>query len=180
MTLSNKTPSPTFSEICSNFRIIVPWIYYTGVITVSIAKICWNRQEPDLIRASGIWMKPKGQVSKFTCTNTVTSSRTLVKSHKVFQKDPPKAVLEKNWSGKFHEKFTQNRLLWSSFFSYLTTCNFTEKTPITVVFEWLLKRFFRILFYVRTLVKQQKELKYSSAYVLGKSWFEEFHKIHPK
>ena len=40
-------------------------------------------------------MKPKGQVSKFSCTNTVTSSRTLVKSRKVFQKDSPKAVLGK-------------------------------------------------------------------------------------
>ena len=83
----------------------------------------------DLIRASGIWMKPKGQVSKFTCIYTVTSSRTLVKSHNVFQKDSPEAVLEKSWSEKFHEEFTQKKLLWIRFFSYLTTYNFTEKEP---------------------------------------------------
>ena len=77
----------------------------------------------DLIRASGIWMKPKEQVSKFTCTNTVTSSRTLVKSHKVFQKDSHEADL-KNFT-KIHKK----KLLWIPFFSYLTTYNFTEKEP---------------------------------------------------
>ena len=27
---------------------------------------------------------------------------------------------------------------------------------------------------------KQKELKYLAVYVLGKSWFEEFHKIHAK
>ena len=83
----------------------------------------------DLVRALGIWIKPKGQVSKITCTNTVTSSRTLVKSHKVFQKDSPEAVLEKSWSEKFHKKFTQKKLLWIPFFSYLTTYNYTEKEP---------------------------------------------------
>ena len=31
----------------------------------------------DLISASVIWMNPKGSLSKFTCTNTVTSSRAL-------------------------------------------------------------------------------------------------------
>ena len=35
-----------------------------------------------------------------------------------------------------------------------------------------------MLFCVRALVKQQKELKYSSKYILEKSWSEEFHKIH--
>ena len=118
-------------------------IYWTGVTTGSIAKIYWNRQESDLIRATGTWMKPKGQVSKFTCTNTVTSSRTLVKSHKVFQKDSPKAVLEKSWSEKFHKKFTQKRLLWSPFFSYLTTCNFTEKKPHHSYFPMTFEKIFQ-------------------------------------
>ena len=94
-------------------------------------------------------MIPKGQVSKFTCTSTVTSSRILVKT-----------VLEKSWSEKFHKIFTQKKLLRSPFSSYLTTRNFTEKE---VIFQCFLKRFFRILFYVRKLVKQQKELKHLSA-----------------
>ena len=55
-----------------------------------------------------------------------------------------------------------------------------KKKSITVIFWWLLKRFFRKLFYVRTLVKEQKELKHSSAYVLVKSWFEKFHKFIQK
>ena len=88
-------------------------------------------------------MIPKGQVSKFTCTSTVTSSRILVKT-----------VLEKSWSEKFHKIFTQKKLLRSPFSSYLTTRNFTEKE---VIFQCFLKRFFRILFYVRKLVKQQKD-----------------------
>ena len=134
----------------------------------------------DLIRVSGIWMKPKGQESKSTCTNTVTSSRTLVKSHKVFQRGSPKAVLEKSWSEKFHKKLTQKRLLWSPFWSSITTCNFIEEEPHHSYFPILLRRFFRILFYVRKLVKRQKELKYLSAYVLVRSWSEEFHQIHPK
>ena len=143
-------------------------------------KIYWNRQESDPIRASGVWMKPTGQVSKFTCTNTVTSSRTLLKSHKVFQKDSPKAVLQKSWS----EKFTKNSPKRDDYevLSWVPSQPATslKKNLITVILQWLLKRFFRILFYVRTLVKKQKELKYLSAYVLVKSWSEEFHKIHPK
>ena len=55
--------------------------------------------------------------SKFTCTNTVSCSRVLVKSHnlKVFQKDLLEAVFEKSWSEKFHKKFTQNKLLLKFF-----------------------------------------------------------------
>ena len=117
----------------------------------------------DLIRLSGMWMKPKGQVSKSTCTNTVTSARTLVKSHKVFQKDSPEDLLEKNWSEKFHKKFTQKRLLWSPFFSYLTTCNFTEREPHHIYFPMTFEKIFQNTVYVRTLVKKQKELKYLSA-----------------
>ena len=69
--------------------------------------------------------------------------RTLVKSHKVFQKDSPKAVLEKSWSEKFHKKFTQKRLLWSPFFSYLTTCNFTEKEPHHSYFPMTFEKIFQ-------------------------------------
>ena len=97
----------------------------------------------DLIRVSGIWMKPKGQESKSTCTNTVTSSRTLVKSHEVFQKGSPKAVLEKSWSEKFHIKLTQKRLLWSPFWSYITTCNFIEKEPHHSYFPMTFEKIFQ-------------------------------------
>ena len=61
-------------------------------------------------------MKLKGPVSKFTCSNTVTASRALVKSHKVLQKDSFEAVLEKSWSEKFYKKFIQKKLLLKSFF----------------------------------------------------------------
>ena len=140
----------------------------------------WKSASVWFIRASGIRMKPNGLVSKFICTNTVTSSKALLKSHKVFRMDSPKAVLEKSWSEKFHKKLTQKRLLWSPFWSSITTCNFIKEEPHHSYFPILLRRFFRILFYVRKLVKRQKELKYLSAYVLVKSWSEEFHQIHPK
>ena len=44
-----------------------------------------NRQVYDSC-ASGLQMKPNGLVSKFTCMNTVTSSKALLKSHEVFLK----------------------------------------------------------------------------------------------
>ena len=129
--------------------------------------------------ASGIWMKPKGQVSKFTCTNTVTSSRTQVKSHKVFQKDSPEVVSEKSWFEKFHKKFTQRNYheFLSSVTSQLTTS--LKRTPSQLSSDefW---RFFRMLFYVITLAKQQKELKYSSAYVLVKADLKNFTKFIQK
>ena len=117
----------------------------------------------DLIRTSGMWMKPKGQVSKSTCKNTVTSARALVKSHKVFQMDSPEDLLEKSWSETLHKKFTQKRLLWSPFFSYLTTCNFSEREPHHSYFPMTFEKIFQNTVYVRTLVKKQKELKYLSA-----------------
>ena len=55
-----------------------------------------------------------------------------------------------------------------------------KRNPMRVIFWWLLKRFFRILFCVKALVKQQKELKYSSSCVLEKSWSEELLKIYRK
>ena len=117
----------------------------------------------DLIRTSGMWMKPKGQVSKSTCKNTVTSARALVKSHKVFQMDSPEDLLEKSWSETLHKKFTQKRLVWSPFFSYLTTCNFSEREPHHSYFPMTFEKIFQNTVYVRTLVKKQKELKYLSA-----------------
>ena len=114
--------------------------------------------------------------SKFTCKNTGTS-RTLVKSHKNLQNDSTEAVIEKSWSEKFHKKITQKKLLWSPFFSYLTTCNFTEKEPHHSYFPMIFERFFRILLCGRTLVNEQK---YSPEYVLEQSWSEEFHKIYSK
>ena len=54
------------------------------------------------------------------------------------------------------------------------------KNPINFIFQWLLERFFRKLFCVRAMVKEQKEQKYSPEDVLEKSWYEKFHKIHPK
>ena len=124
--------------------------------------------------ASGIWIKSKGQVPKFTCRNTVTSSRTLVKSHKGLQRDSPKAVLEKSCHKNF-PKYSPKRNYYavlSPVDSQPTTS--LKKNPMTVIFWWLLKRF-----YFRTLVKEQKKLKYSP-YVLKQSWSEEFHTIHPK
>ena len=41
-----------------------------------------------------------------------------------------------------------------------------KKNLITVIFQWFLKRFFRMLFRVRTLVKEQKELE-----VFAQIWF---------
>ena len=122
----------------------------------------------DLIRTSGMWMKPKGKVSKSACANTLTSARTLVKSHKVFQKDSPEDLLEKSWSEKFHKKLTQKRLLWSRFFSYLTTCNFTEREPHHSYFPITFEKIFQSTVYVRTLVKKQKKLKYLSACFIKK------------
>ena len=117
---------------------------------------------------------PKG---KFTCRNTVTSSRTLVKSHKGIQKCLPEAILEKSCS----EKFTKNspKRNYCEDFSSVTSQAATswEKNLVTVIFQGLLARFFRILFCVRTLVKEQKKLKYLPKYVLGQRWFEEFHKM---
>ena len=103
----------------------------------------WKSASVWFIRASGIRMKPNGLVSKFICTNTVTSSKALLKSHKVFRMDSPKAVLEKSWSEKFHKKLTQKKLLWSPFFSYLTTCNFTEKEPHHSYFPMIFENIFQ-------------------------------------
>ena len=126
-------------------------------------------------------MKSKGPESKFLWTNTVTSSRALVKSHKVLQKDSPEAFLEKKLIWEIPRKILRKETIievLSSVTSQPATS--LKKNSITVIFRWLWKRFFRILFYVRALIKQQKELKYSAAYVLEKSWSEEFHKIYPK
>ena len=92
-----------------------PVICECSRMETQIEKKYWNWQVFDLIHASGIWMRPKGSVSKFTCTNTVASLRALVKSNEVFQKDSPQAVLEKRWSEKFYKKFTQKELLLKSF-----------------------------------------------------------------
>ena len=55
-----------------------------------------------------------------------------------------------------------------------------KKNPMRVIFRWLLKRFLRTVFCVRTLVKKEKERKFLPKYVLAKSRTENFHKIHPK
>ena len=133
----------------------------------------------NFIRASGIWMKPKGQVSKFTCTNTVTSSRTQVKSHKVFQKDSPEVVSEKSWFEKFHKKFTQRNYheFLSSVTSQLTTS--LKKNPITVIFWWILK-VFQNAFLCYNTGKATEGTEVFVRICFSKSWSEEFHKIHPK
>ena len=137
-------------------------------------KIYWNRHVLELIRASGICTKLKGPVSKFTCSSTVTASQSpsegFVRS--CFSKKLIRKILQ-----KIHPKETIMEVLFSVTSQPATSL---KKNPIAVIFRWLLKRFFRMLFCVRALVKQQKELKYSSAYILEKSWSEEFHKIHPK
>ena len=71
-------------------------------------------------------MIPKEQVSKFTCTSTVTPSRTLVKSDKVFQKDSLKA------SQNIHPKET-----FMKSFSSVTSQPGTslKKNPIAVIFQ---------------------------------------------
>ena len=137
-------------------------------------KIYWNRHVLELIRASGICTKLKGPVSKFTCSSTATASQSpsegFVRS--CFSKKLIRKILQ-----KIHPKETIIEVLFSVTSQPATSL---KKNPITVIFGWLLKRFFRMLFCVTALVKQQKELKYSSAYILEKSWSEEFHKIHPK
>ena len=137
-------------------------------------KIYWNRHVLELIRASGICTKLKGPVSKFTCSSTVTASQSpsegFVRS--CFSKKLIRKILQ-----KIHPKETIIEVLFSVTSQPAASL---KKNPITVIFRWILKRFFRMLFCVRALVKQQKELKYSSAYILEKSWSEEFHKIHPK
>ena len=134
----------------------------------------------DLIRALGIWMKPIGQVSKSTCTNTPTYSRTPVKSQKVFQKDSPKAVLEKSWSEKFHKKFTQKRLLWSPFLSYLTTCSFTEKEPHPSYFPMTFEKIFQNTVLCQNTGKATQGTEVFVRICFSKKLSEEFHKIHPK
>ena len=134
----------------------------------------------DLIRASGIWMKPKEQVSKFTCTNTVTSSRTLVKSHKVFQKDSHEAVLEKSWFEKFH-KNSQKETIMNSFLQLPHNLQLHwKRTPSQLLSDEFWKGFSECSFMSEHWQSNRRELNYSSAYVLVKSWSEEFHKIHPK
>ena len=134
----------------------------------------------NLIRASGTWIKAKGPVSKFTCTNTVTSSRALVKSHKVLQKDSSEAVLEKSWSENFYKKWPKRNYYWSPFFSYLTSCIFTEKEPHHSYFPLTFEKIFQNTVFCQSTGKATEGTEYSSAYVLEKNWSEEFHKIHPK
>ena len=124
-------------------------------------------------------MKPKWQVSKFACRNPVTSSRPLVKSHKGLQRDSREAVLEKSWSENFHKKFIQKKL-WSPFFSYITSYNFTEKEPHHSYFPMTFEKISQNIVCVRTLVKDQKKLKYSREHVLEQSWPGKFHNIHPR
>ena len=71
-------------------------------------------------------MIPKEQVPKFTCTSTVTSSRTLVKPDKVFQKDSLKA------SQNIHPKET-----FMKSFSSVTSQPGTslKKNRIAVIFQ---------------------------------------------
>ena len=54
-----------------------------------------------------------------------------------------KGVLEKSWSETFRKKFTQKKLLWSPLFSYLTTCNFTEKEPHHSYFPMIFEKIFQ-------------------------------------
>ena len=110
----------------------------------------------------------------------LTSSRPLVKSHKGLQRDSPEAVLEKSWSENFHKKFILKKLLWSPFFSYITSYNFTEKEPHHSYFPMTFEKISQNIVCVRTLVKDQKKLKYSREHVLEQSWPGKFHKIHPR
>ena len=134
----------------------------------------------DLIRASGIWMKPKEQVSKFTGTNTVTSSRTLVKFHKVFQNDSPEAVLEKSWFENNSQKIYPEETIMNSFLQLPHNLQLHWKRTPSQFFSDEFWKGFSECYFMSALAKQQKELKYLSVYVLVKSWCEKFHKIHPK
>ena len=69
------------------------------------------------------------QLSKFTQKNTVTSFKTLVKSH-----DLHELVLEKGWSEKFHKSHLKESLK-KSFFSYAATCNLTEQELYRSIFQ---------------------------------------------
>ena len=135
----------------------------------------------DLIRASGIWMKPKEQVSKFTGTNTVTSSRTLVKSHKVFQNDSPEAVLEKSWFENNSQRIYPEETIMNSFLQLPHNLQLHwKRTPSQLLSDEFWKGFSECSFMSEHWQSNRRELNYSSAYVLVKSWSEEFHKIHPK
>ena len=69
------------------------------------------------------------QLSKFTRKNTVTSFKTLVKSH-----DLHELVLEKGWSEKFHKSHLKESLK-KSFFSYAATCILTEQELYRSIFQ---------------------------------------------
>ena len=126
-----------------------PVICECSRMETQIEKKYWNWQVFDLIHASGIWMRPKGSVSKFTCTNTVASLRALVKSHEVFVPSCFRKTLIWKVLQKIHPKGTIIEIL-SSVTSQPTTS--LKKNCTTVIFLWLLKRFFWILFCVRALV----------------------------
>lgn len=70
----------------------------------------------------------QGHLSKFTRKNTVTSFKTLVKSHYLHE-----LVLEKGWSEKCHKSHLKESLI-KSFFSYAATCNFTEQELYRSIF----------------------------------------------
>ena len=83
-------------------------------------------------------MMPIVQVSKFTCTNTVTSSRTLVKSHEVFQK-VRQSYFRKKLIWKISQKI-RSKETSSPFFSYILTC---KKQPHHSYFPMTFEKIFR-------------------------------------
>ena len=92
------------------------------------------------------------------------------------QKDCPEAALEKIWFEKFHKNPPKRNY-------YEVLASVTSKPAISIKKYpmTLLKKFFRILFYVRTLVKEQKELKYLipdlkffTKFIRKKLWWSSF------
>ena len=127
-------------------------------------------------------------MSNFTWRNIVTFSKTLVQSYKVLKGTEGfvrrcfrKKVLYKKADLKNLAKNSPKRNYYEVLFSVTSqSATSLKKNPITVVFRWLLKIFFRTVFCVRTLAKQQKKQKYLPEYILEKSSPEKLHKIHPK
>ena len=156
-------------------------IYYTWVTGASF--YCEN-----LLKSVSVWSHPR--LGNLNEAHSASVKSYLHKYCDYFQNTAKISWSLSEGSPKLFQKkadlknFTKN-LLKRNYWEVLSSvtsqpATSLKKNPITVIFWWLLKRFFRILFIVRTLVKQQKELKYLTAYVLVKSWYQEFQKIHPK
>ena len=124
----------------------------------------------------------QGQMSKFTLRNTVTFSRTLVKSHKSL--DGTERFTRSCFRKKLIWKISQKSSPKRNYYEVVSSA--TSQPPISLKkpsddWWWLPKRFFRILFPVGTLVNELKELKYlisdlktSTKFIQKNLWWSPF------